>query len=79
MKKEVTQDMIKNTVTIEMSREDFVKSVGLEKYKGNVKSVDASTSTWDTDKGVTITVIFEIEDKLKQIDFTKTIKTNKLL
>lgn len=74
MIKNIKQDMIKNTVAIEMTKEDFVKAVGLEKYKGKVKSVDASTSNWDKDKGVEIVVIFEIEDRLKQIDYTKTIK-----
>ncbi len=74
--KKLTEDKIKNTVTIEMTREDFVKAVGLGDYKGKIKLIDASTSSsWDDDKGVEIKVMFEVEDKLNQIDFTKTIKT----
>ncbi len=74
MTKNIKQDIIKNVVEIEMTKEKFIDAVGLGKYKGKIKSIDASTNNWDDDdKGVAIKVTFEIEDKLKQIDYTKTI------
>ena len=73
---EKKEDMVKNTVTISMDREKFVKSVGLGDYKGKIKSVRASMIDWKEDSRVEIDVVFEMEDRLKQIDYTKTVKSD---
>ncbi len=70
------QDKIINTIEIDMDRTDFIKSIGLDKHKGKIVFIDASTSSYD-ENIVSIKVKFELEDKLKQIDYTKTIKSTK--
>ena len=72
--KDMKEDKVVNTVTIKMDSAKFVKAIGLGDYKGKVKKVYACLGRFDDDGKVEIDVTFEMEDRLKQIDYTKTVE-----
>ena len=56
---------------IEIAPADFLKKLGI-KYKGKITELRACMDTWKNDSPVVIHLTTETEDKLLQIDFTKT-------
>lgn len=70
MEKSIKEDKINNKLIKEMIPSDFCKKVGIDR-KGKLKSIYINWN--DYDEKLDIKIEIETEDKLKQIDYTKTV------
>lgn len=72
MSEELKENTVSETLKVVMTKNDFLKKMGFGDRKGKVESVYARSNSYDDEVEVTIDI--KTEDKLHQIDFTKTVK-----